>query len=164
MACGHDHIPTGTTRITTEKTTMLKQLFLTTFAAISLPLQAGAAAAEAPQAEVTAQTFTIFMLVKTTPEWLKLMPPARFGFLRSDIEPILAAHPKVKMRFFDSEGYNSRATDVVVWETSDLREYQAVVDKLRESRFWSAYFDIVEIVPSVENAYADAYDERPIGG
>lgn len=112
----------------------------------------------------TAQKYTIFMLVKTTPEWLKLRPDARFSFLREDIEPILGAHPHVRMRFFDAEGYNSRASDVIVWETSDLKGYQSVVDALRETRFWDQYFDVVEIVPAVENAYAEAYDERPVGG
>jgi hypothetical protein len=33
-----------------------------------------------------------------------------------------------------------------------------VVEALRETPFWDRYFDIVEILPGVENAYAKNYD------
>jgi Darcynin, domain of unknown function len=130
----------------------------------SSPLGAAVSTDESRMKAQAAQTFTIFMLVKTTPAWLKLKPDERFAFLREQIEPILGAHPHVRMRFFDSEGYNSRATDVILWETQDLLGYQSVVDALRETRFWGDYFEVIEIVPSVENAYAEAYDEKPVGG
>jgi hypothetical protein len=106
---------------------------------------------------------TIFMLVKTTNTWLALPPAERFGFLDTDINPILTAHPTVKMRFFDAEGFNSRVTDVIVWETVDLAQYRAVVEGLRESRFWGTYFEVVEIILGAENAYADHYQVTPYG-
>jgi Darcynin, domain of unknown function len=109
------------------------------------------------------RTYTIFMLVKTTNDWLALLPAERFAFLDTDINPILQVHPTVKMRFFDAEGFNSRVTDVVVWETADLGQYSAVVERLRESRFWGRYFDVVEIIPGVENAYAEHYQVAAYG-
>jgi hypothetical protein len=107
--------------------------------------------------------YTIFMLVKTTNVWLALSPPERFAFLDTDINPILQAHPLVKMRFFDAEAFNSRVTDVMLWETSDLGQYSSVVEGLRESRFWGTYFEVVEIIPGVENGYAEHYQMTPMG-
>jgi hypothetical protein len=107
--------------------------------------------------------YTIFMLVKTTNVWLALSPPERFAFLDTDINPILQAHPLVKMRFFDAEAFNSRVTDVILWETSDLGQYSSVVERLRESRFWGLYFEVVEIIPGVENAYAEHYQVMAYG-
>ena len=108
-------------------------------------------------------THTIFMLVKTTKAWLAMNPPARFAFLGDVVVPILKAHPAVKLRFFDAEGFNARVTDVAVWETTDLSAYQKLVDRLRETPFWDGYFEIVEIVPAVENGYAATYGVAPIG-
>lgn len=142
------------------KTTIAIAALATSILAISIPVTANPA-----ETELTIQrrTYSIFMLIKTTNAWLSLPPDKRFSFLDTDINPILQTHPKVKMRFFDTEGYNSRVSDVIVWETQDLNEYQLVVEKLRESKFWGNYFEIVEIVPGIENAYAESYNVRPYG-
>ena len=135
-----------------------------------LPLLLGAVAMPSPAAEpaqavklAAAPVFSIFMLVRTTPQWLALKPEQRFAFLGSDIEPILKKHPGVRMRFFDSEAYNARVSDVILWETADLGRYQSVVESLRESRFWGTYFEVVDILPAIENAYAAHYDVKPVG-
>ncbi|MFM7403412.1 MAG: darcynin family protein [Erythrobacter sp.] len=108
-------------------------------------------------------TYTIFMLIRTTAEWLALAPAERFAFLGSDIEPILKQHPDVRMRFFDAEAFSAHASDVVVWETQALGSYQSVVESLRESKFWTTYFEVREIIPAIENAYARHYDVAPVG-
>jgi hypothetical protein len=102
-----------------------------------------------------------FMLVKTTNIWLRLSPKERFQFLETTIYPILKKHPAVKMRFFDSEAFSGRYTDVLMWE-ADVKDYQFLVEELRETLFWGAYFEIIEIVPAIENAYALYYDVDPI--
>ncbi|MCU0238364.1 MAG: hypothetical protein MUC29_02905 [Pyrinomonadaceae bacterium] len=106
--------------------------------------------------------YTIFMLVKTTTEWLKLKPKERFEFLGKDIQPILVKHPTVKMRFFDAEAYDADITDVIVWETENLKEYEYLVEELRESLFWETYFTVEKILLTVEEAYADFYKVEPI--
>lgn len=106
-------------------------------------------------------TFTMFMLVKTTITWLKLEPKGRFDFLDKTIQPILKSHPNVKMRFYDSEAFSGSASDIIVWTTNDLRSYQHLVEKLRESIFWGTYFDVLNIIPTIENAYAEMYDVKP---
>lgn len=127
-------------------------------------MNSSSAFAQEPEAQREPLTFTVFMLVKSTPAWLKLPPKERFAFLESDIAPILAAHPEVKLKFYDSEAYNSTITDVMVWETKDLRRYQSVVENLRESDFWDTYFEVREILPSLQNAYAMHYDVEPYSG
>lgn len=101
--------------------------------------------------------FTIFMLVRTTPAWLALKPEHRFGFLGETIFPILERHKDVAMRFFDAEAYSARTSDVIMWTTANLPAFQSLVEELRETAFWGAYFEIGEILLSVENAYAAHY-------
>jgi chlorite dismutase len=103
-----------------------------------------------------------FMLVKTTVTWLQLPVEERFKFLETTISPLLKKHPSVKLRFFDSEAFSAHYSDVLMWETSDLKEYQFLVEELRETLFWGTYFEIVEIVPAIENAYAIFYQKSPI--
>jgi hypothetical protein len=130
---------------------------LATTVTLSLPLGAQA------QDTSAAARFHIFMLVKTTPAWLALDPKARFAYLEKDVQPLLEEHAAVRMRFYDTEAYNSRVTDVIVWDTTDLAQYQSLVEKLRETRFWGTYFEVVEILPGLENAYAAHYDVEPLG-
>ena len=50
-----------------------------------------------------------------------------------------------------------------MWETHHVLAYQAVVEELRETAFWGTYFDVVEIIPAIENAYAAHYGVQPLG-
>ncbi|MCJ2122546.1 darcynin family protein [Methylobacterium sp. J-077] len=113
------------------------------------------------------QTFnpklTVFMLVKTAPEWLALSIDDRFAKLRAVFEPILRRHADtVKLRFYDAEFCTARVTDLWVWEASDHHAYEGVVEALRETAFWDRWFTIVEIIPAVENAYATNYGRAPL--
>jgi len=110
------------------------------------------------ETEKEALIHTIFMMVKTNTAWLKLKPVDRFAFIDRELRPILKKYPSVTMRFFDSEAFNGKYTDVLLWETSDLRSYSSVCDELRETDFWGHYFEIVDIVPSIENSYAAHYN------
>jgi hypothetical protein len=115
-------------------------------------------------ATLTELNYVYFMLVKTTTTWLQIPTSKRFEFLEETIKPILTKHPAVKMRFFDSEAFSGRFTDVLMWETADIREYQILIEKLRETLFWGTYFEIVEIVPAIENAYAIFNEVDAISG
>jgi hypothetical protein len=106
-------------------------------------------------------TFTTFMNVKTTTTWLKLEPKDKFRFLDKTIQPILKKHPSVKMRFYDCEAFSGKASDIIVWETDDLYAYQYLIEKLRESDFLGTDFDVIDITPSIENAYAEMHDVKP---
>lgn len=67
------------------------------------------------------------------------------------------------MRILDTEGFSARVSDIIVWKTTDLDAWQSVVENLRESRFWGTYFEVIDILPGIENAYAKHYDMVPYG-
>ena len=101
--------------------------------------------------------YTIFMHLRATADWLALPPDRRFAFMAEDVAPRLQAHPAVRMRYFDAEAFSSRVSDIVMLETADLDQYMALVESLRESPFWGRYFEVGEILPAVEDAYARHY-------
>jgi hypothetical protein len=105
-----------------------------------------------------------FMLVKTTTTWLQLSAKERFEFLETTIAPILKKYSSVKLRFFDCEAFSGHFTDVLMWETTEVKNYQFLIEELRETLFWGTYFEIIEIVPAIENAYALYYKVEPIAG
>jgi hypothetical protein len=104
---------------------------------------------------------TVFMLVKTSPEWLAFSVDERFAQLARHVEPILNKHrDKVRLRFFDVEFYSARVTDIWQWDAVDHHAYELIVEDLRETPFWDRYFSVVEILPGVENAYAKNYGRQ----
>lgn len=106
---------------------------------------------------------TIFMLVKTTPEWLGFTVERRNQLAREHLTPILEKYrSSVAMRFFDIEFYSARVTDLWMWEAKDHHSYEMLVEELRETPFWDRWFSIVEILPGVEDAYAKNYDRDVI--
>lgn len=106
---------------------------------------------------------TVFMLVKTQPEWLAFDIDTRFRLLAEHVEPILNKHrDQVRLRFYDIEFYNARVTDLWQWDARSHHAYELVVEALRETPFWDRYFAIVEILPGVENAYASNYGRQPL--
>jgi Darcynin, domain of unknown function len=113
-------------------------------------------------ASLTTLNHVYFMLVKTTTTWLRMSPRERFEFRDTTLGPILKKYPAVKMRFFDSEAFSGHYTDVLLWETESVRDYQFLIDELRDTPFWGTYFEIVEIVPAIEEAYAHFHQVEPI--
>ena len=102
--------------------------------------------------------FTVFMLVKTTVEWLGYSVVERNTIAREKLTPVLKKHSaKVRMRFFDIEFYSARVSDLWMWDCKDHHSYQMLVEELREGPFWNRYFQIVEILPGVEDAYVKNY-------
>ena len=111
----------------------------------------------------TKVAITVFMLVKTTRRWLDKTIEERFAWAETVLEPILTKYAdRVSLRFYDVEFYTARVTDIFVWEAKDHHAYELLVEDLRETDMWDGYFDIVEILPGVENAYADNYNRKTL--
>ncbi len=102
------------------------------------------------------------MNLKTTRAWLDLTPTQRHAFTDNTIRPILAANPSVTMRYFESEAFSADVTDTAMWETHDILAYQEVVEQLRETLFWGHYFEVVQILACIENAFALHYHVDPV--
>ena len=64
----------------------------------------------------------------------------------------------------DWKELTARLSDIVVWETSDLVAYQGVIKGLRDTLFWDHYFEVLEIIPAVEDGYAAYYAITPLTG
>lgn len=100
------------------------------------------------------------MLIQATTEWLRLNSKEKSDFLSDTLIPILKSHNEVKIRYFDSEAFCAEYSDIIMWETENTMEYQAVVEELRETKFWNNYFLIKTIIPAIENAFEIHYDKK----
>jgi hypothetical protein len=106
---------------------------------------------------------TVFMMVKTMPEWLSFPVAERFAHFERYMNPILKKYEhEVRCRIFDTEFFSTRVTDVWVWEAKSRHAYEMVVEELRETPLWDRFFSIVEILAGVENAYARNYDRKAV--
>ena len=104
------------------------------------------------------QPLTLFMLLRSQPAWLRLSRQGRQDFIAAEVAPILARYPAVTLRFFDAEAFTGRCTDVAMWTAQDLKSWSFLMDALRDTAFFSApYYEVVDIIPALENAYAE-YD------
>jgi hypothetical protein len=125
------------------------------------PTQAPQAREASPTAAAT--PLTVFMLVKTRVAWLELAAAEQTLLLREQIEPILHRYAdEVRLRVYDTEFYSSIVTDVWVWDATSHRAYENVVEALRSTPFWDFYFEIVEILPGVENSYSRDHRQAPL--
>ncbi|CAH2774231.1 MAG: hypothetical protein SC7H9.05 [uncultured Paraburkholderia sp.] len=58
------------------------------------------------------------------------------------------------MRSYDIEFYSARVTDIWIFDVTNHSVYETVVEALRETPFWDRYFEVLEILPGVENVVA----------
>jgi len=98
-------------------------------------------------------TFHIFVLIKTTRHWLDMKGEQREAFLKDEMLPLLRKRPEVRVRWFEPEFFSTRASDILLCETKDLSAWAGLCDQLRDTRFWDHYFEVVDILPSVEGNY-----------
>jgi hypothetical protein len=116
-----------------------------------------------PKPEESQDDLTVFMLVKTSPEWLGFSIDQRFAHFNRYMIPLLKKYEnQLRLRFFDTEFFSARVTDVWVWEAKSRHAYELVVEDLRETPLWDRFFAIVEILAGVENAYARNYDRQAV--
>jgi hypothetical protein len=79
------------------------------------------------------------------------------------MSPILKKYEnQVRLRFYDTEFFSARVTDVWMWEAKSRHAYELVVEELRETPIWDRFFSIIEILPGVENAYARNYNRKAV--
>lgn len=103
---------------------------------------------------------TYFMLLRALPVWLAKSRPQRRAFIAEMVAPILAAHPATRLRYYDTEAFSGRCSDIAVFETEDALDYSDLIEELRDTAFFSApYYEVVDIIPGQENGFQD-YEAR----
>lgn len=107
---------------------------------------------------VASRPITVFMLVKTSVEWLAMSVEDRLARVSEYMTPILNEHREtVKLSWYDVEFYTARITDVWMIEARDHENYQLFCEGLRETPFWDRFFYVEEILPGERNAWATNY-------
>lgn len=119
-----------------------------------------ASAADAPRSPTPR---TVFWLIKATPAWLALPATgeaSRLEFVQQVLQPLLARHPRIALRYFDTEAYSAWCSDVMMWRVADLDDYDGMVEALRDTPFWDTYFQVLHILPGVEDGYMRNYADE----
>ncbi len=98
-------------------------------------------------------TFTAFVLLMTTPEWLALARAERSAVATS---AFASAFPDdtVRLRYFDAEAFSGRVSDVAMIQAESAEAHYFAIERLRDTPLFTVpYFRIVEIIPAYEDGY-----------
>lgn len=109
--------------------------------------------------------FTILLLLKATPQWLSLSRTERTAFFNDRVAPLFQKVGKtVHAHFFDSEYFHARISDFMVITTSELKDYQYLIEMLRDTAVYSVpYFEVVDIVVGQENLFREMEERMQSG-
>lgn len=109
--------------------------------------------------------YAYFLLLRATPAWLRLSRAERRLLGDQTLQPLLKrANGSLKLRYFDAEAFTTQCSDVMLIETSDPQPYYYFIEGLRDSvLITEPYFEIVSIIPAVEDGY-QAYEAEGHAG
>ncbi len=113
-----------------------------------------------PADEHAAVRYAFFLLLRATPEWLRLSRRERSVRVDSHLAPLLRTYPAIAIRHFDAEAFTTVCSDVMLVETSDLTQYYSFIEGLRDSPMVTVpYFEFLHIIPAIEDGFR-AYEAR----
>ena len=96
---------------------------------------------------------TVFVLLKTTKEWLRLERAERNRIADSVLSTVLSDN-KVTLRMFDAEAFTTKCTDVAMFQTENMQAFYFAIERLRDSELITRpYFEMVEIIPTIEDGF-----------
>jgi hypothetical protein len=100
--------------------------------------------------------YVVIVSLTALPSWLRLSREARADVIATEVEPAMAAHSECRIRWIDAESMTALCSDVMLVETTNLRGWSHLWERLRDSRlFAEPYFELVSIVPGIEDGYVD---------
>jgi chlorite dismutase len=103
-----------------------------------------------------------FVHLTALPAWLSKSREERDELVEREVAPVLAAHPAVSVRWVDVEAFSADSSDVLVAETDDLREWNRLVEALRDtSLFATPLFRLDRVLVGIEEGFRD--HARPEG-
>lgn len=106
----------------------------------------------------TDRCLTAFIQVKTSPEWLAFTVPERLERARKHLMTLIKEFSDtIIFRWYDTEFYSTKCTDIMVMDCKDHLSYQMFLEKLRETPIWDKWFSIEEILVGELNAASKNY-------
>lgn len=98
-------------------------------------------------------TYTIFVLLRALPAWLRLARPRRNEIATAALTDALKVGA-VALRHFDAEGFTGFCSDVALFETEDLMAFYFVMERLRDSALLAEpYFEVIQIIPAIADGF-----------
>lgn len=96
---------------------------------------------------------SVFVFLKTKTDWLRLERSKRNEIADSVFAQMFKDN-NISVRLFDAEAFTSKCTDIALFQMEDIKEYYFAIERLRDSVLIThPYFEIVEIIPSIENGF-----------
>ena len=97
-----------------------------------------------------------FLHLTALPAWLSKSRAERDALVEREVAPVLAAHPAVRVRWVDVEAFSAESSDVLVAETDDLREWNRLVEALRDSPLFAVpLFRLDRVLVGIEEGFRD---------
>ena len=97
--------------------------------------------------------WVVFVHLRTTPAWLALPRTERSRVAGAAFARALP-DDRVSLRYFDAEAFSGRCTDVAMFETQDPAASYFAIERLRDSPLFTIpYFEVVDIVPTLEDGF-----------
>jgi len=104
--------------------------------------------------------YAFFVLVVATPKWLALSRAERAQLADAHLMAPIRRCDGLSLRYFDAEAFSARCSDLMLLETNDPATYYYFMEALRDSPLITApYFELVEIIPTVEEGFK-AYEAQ----
>lgn len=103
-------------------------------------------------------SYVAFLFLTATPDWLVLTEQERDRVVAEELQPALAHHrDAVRIRYYDTEAYSARASDVVMLEFDTPGAHAKLIDELRSSPIFSKpYFILEELLVGEQAGWLEA--------
>jgi len=114
-----------------------------------------------PIATYPGTTYTIFIHLRTTRDWLELSRGRRAAVIAEHVAPLLGRYASTtSLRWFDAEAFSADPTDIAVVTTTALQDWYDLYEELRDSPLWTVpYFTTERIVLALEQGF-EGFEQR----
>lgn len=99
--------------------------------------------------------YAIVLSFSFSNEWLGLPRDERRAFEEKNVFPLFAKYAdRVKRRSYDTDAFDTRASDFMILETQDLQAYYFLIEELRDSALLArGYCTIEDFKIGINNEY-----------
>jgi hypothetical protein len=103
---------------------------------------------------------TFFMLLASTTRWRALDAGARREVFDAALSLVFNGYPDVRMTHYATGASRSHCTDMILWETTDVAQYEEAIEALAATPLFGApLFEIVDVIAGVADDDLDEFDD-----